>query len=110
MQDKLKFFFNEVYKFKPSSFRITSPSFFYVLKGYLITNNFDGAHKFLKEYKGSASKKIAAVEKYRKLYSWDPILLISNEAKKRVLDMKQNGRSNKDIMKVFEDDPFVKAK
>lgn len=30
----------------------------------------------MKEYKGSASKKIALVEKYKKKYTFDPILII----------------------------------
>ena len=52
---------------------------------------------------------MAVVEKYRKLYSWDPVEVIENEAKERILQMKENGFKNKDIVKVFEREPFVQV-
>ena len=74
-----------------------------------MTPNEEGLKRFLSEYKGKKEKKMAVVEKYRKLYSWDPVEVIENEAKERILQMKENGFKNKDIVKVFEREPFVQV-
>ena len=50
------------------------------------------------------------MEKYRKLYEWDPVEMVNNQAKTRVAELKNEGRSDKEIFKIYEDDPFVKIK
>ena len=42
----------------------------------MMTPNYDGINNLMKEYKGSTSKKIAVVEKYRKKYDWDPVVFL----------------------------------
>lgn len=38
-EKQAKFFFHEVYKYKSNNFRPDSPAFFYVLKGFMMTDN-----------------------------------------------------------------------
>ena len=64
----------------------------------------------MRDYRGTPAKKVAVVEKYRKMYDWDPVTVIEAKMKERVSEMKQEGLSNRDIIKVFENDPFVKIK
>lgn len=48
LEKQCQFFFHEVSRYRSSNFRADSPTFFYVLKGYMITDNFTAVGNLLK--------------------------------------------------------------
>jgi hypothetical protein len=110
-ENQAKFFFNEVYRYKPSCFRIRSPTYFYVLKGFMMNDNLNGVNNLVKEYHGAKNgyEKMKIVEKYRGLYSWDPVMIIVNEAQEKIMKMKNEGKNSEEICRLYENDPFVKV-
>lgn len=64
--------------------------------------------KFLSQYRGSAKNKMDVVRDYQGKYSWDPIQVIRNKTKNDVLNLKMEGRSEREIENMFVNDPYIK--
>lgn len=64
---------------------------------------------FLSQYKGSTEKKIKLVEKYQGKFTWDPVKTIRKQIFNDILKMQNEGRSDKDILKVYASDPYAKV-
>jgi hypothetical protein len=89
--------------------RKTSPVCFYVMKGFLMSESYHALNDFIAQYKGSTEKKMKLVEKYHGKYSWDPVKAIRKHILNDIMSMRNEGRSDKDIIKVFGTDPYAKA-
>lgn len=50
LDQQASIFFNEIYKYKSPSFRVDSASIYYVLRGYMMTENYESLAKFYREY------------------------------------------------------------
>lgn len=48
------------------------------------------------------------VRDYQAKYSWDPIQVIRNKTKNDVLNLKMEGRSEREIENMFVNDPYIK--
>lgn len=77
----------------------------------MMTDNLEGLKNFFKQYQRAKGKgeKIQIVEKYKTKYQWDPAEYVIKEAKQKMTRLRGEGRKNKDIAVMFEDDPYVKA-
>ena len=60
-KENFDIYFNEKYRYVPSIMRKTSPVCFYILKGFLMSENLYALDDFVKNYKGSPDKKIKLV-------------------------------------------------
>lgn len=89
--------------------RKTSPVCFYVMKGFMISESFQALGEFIRNYKGSTERKIKLVEKYHGKHSWDPVKIVRKHLLSDIMGMRSEGRSDKDIIKVFGTDPYVKV-
>ena len=76
-----------------------------------MTDNLEGLKNFFKQYQRAKGKgeKIQIVEKYKTKYQWDPAEYVIKEAKQKMTRLRGEGRKNKEIAVMFEDDPYVKA-
>ena len=63
--------------------------------------------QFLGRYKGSAKHKTEVLRSYQNKYSWDPIKILREKAKNNFASLRSQGKSEKDIIKMFQDDPFI---
>lgn len=77
----------------------------------MMTDNLEGLKNFFKQYQRAKGKgeKIQIVEKYKTKYQWDPAEYVIKEAKQKMTRLRGEGRKNKEIVVMFEDDPYVKA-
>lgn len=77
----------------------------------MMTDNLEGLKNFFKQYQRAKGKgeKIQIVEKYKTKYQWDPAEYVIKEAKQKMTRLRGEGRKNKEIAVMFEDDPYVKA-
>lgn len=73
-----------------------------------MNHNLEALREFLGRYRGSPKNKIAVVQDYQNKYSWDPVKLLHQKAKNDYLTFKMQGRSDRDILNMFKDDPFIK--
>ena len=64
--------------------------------------------KFLSMYRGSSKHKIDVVRSFQNKYSWDPITILREKAKNNFIELRSQGRSERDIINMFQDDPFIK--